>query len=135
MLTLHNFNFTTWDHYLQKQIGHSIPWHIGSDHLEHPLYATDFFKMLHEFKASDFYDHNYQRTLMQKNMPTPVTEADIITIANESHDFFKLRATLSMIIENEKYFEGLWAAMLEKGILQKLLKQLNLTTPKDFPMW
>ena len=135
MAQLHDFDFATWDHYLQQQIGKTIPWHAGADHLDHPLYDSELFKMLHEFKGSDFCDANFQRTLMQKELATPITESDIIDIANDSNDFFKLRAIISMIIENEKFFEGMWAAMLEKGIFKKLLQRLHQTTPSDFPIW
>ncbi|WP_345791596.1 hypothetical protein [Weissella fangxianensis] len=39
----------------------------------------------------------------------------------------------SVVIHGEVRLEGMWAAMLEKGILRRLLKRLHAQIPEDFP--
>jgi len=135
MTTLHDFNFSKWDKYLTDMFGVKIAWGQGPDHLEHPLYDQEMLALAREFEASDYFDVNFARTLMQKGFTEQITEDDVREIANESDDFFTLRAIASLLIHNERQMEGMWAAMSENGILKTLLKRVKALTPEGYPNW
>ena len=71
-------------------------------------------------------------TLHQKEHDQ-LLEENVDLIARTSHDFRELRAVTSVVIHGEVRLEGLWAAMLEKGILRRLLQRLQSQMPDDFP--
>ncbi|MCM0582460.1 hypothetical protein H9L19_03530 [Weissella diestrammenae] len=135
MTTTHPFNFDSWSTYLQQQESKPIQWGKGHDHLEHPLYDAKIFDLIKAFEQSDYFDQNFARTLMQKGFSEQISEADIREIINETTDFFTLRAITSLIIYNERHIEGLWAAMIENGLLNRLLVKLNTQTPDGYPIW
>lgn len=135
-MTEHPFEFQTWDAYLEDLKHQKIPWQLGPDGTEHPQYPTELLNLINEFTHSDYFDQNFKRTLYQRGFNKMITEDDLRALASETDtDFFTLRAVVSMLMHNEHYFEGLWAAMVNNGLLQTFLRQIHAKTPADFPIW
>lgn len=128
----HPFDFEKWDKYLAEAEDVSVDW-IAGDHMKtYPNYDKRMVALAQAFEWSDFYDQNFDRTLHQK-AHDQLLEENVDLIARASHDFRELRAVTSVVIHGEVRVEGLWAAMLEKGILRRLLQRLQSQIPDDFP--
>lgn len=128
----HPFNFKKWHQFLINAEGVQIPWVEGEHMTTHPVYDEQMMTLAQAFEWSDYYDQNYDRTLHQKGLDQ-LREEEVVIIARTSRDFQELRAVTSVIIHEERHLEGMWAAMLEKGILLRLLQRLESQKPIDFP--
>lgn len=128
----HPFDFEKWDKYLAEAENVSVDWVAGDHMTTYPNYDKRMVSLAQAFEWSDFYDQNFDRTLHQK-AHDQLLEENVDLIARTSHDFRGLRAVTSVVIHGEVRLEGLWAAMLEKGILRRLLQRLQSQTPDDFP--
>lgn len=128
----HPFDFEKWDKYLAEAENVSVDWVAGDHMTTYPNYDKRMVSLAQAFEWSDFYDQNFDRTLHQKEHDQ-LLEENVDLIAWTSHDFRELRAVTSVVIHGEVRLEGLWAAMLEKGILRRLLQRLQSQTPDDFP--
>lgn len=128
----HPFDFEKWDKYLAEAENVSVDWVAGDHMTTYPNYDKRMVALAQAFEWSDFYDQNFDRTLHQK-AHDQLLEENVDLIARTSHDFYELRAVTSVVIHGEVRLEGLWAAMLEKGILRRLLQRLQSQTPDDFP--
>lgn len=128
----HPFDFEKWDKYLAEAEDVSVDWIAGDHMITYPNYDKRMVALAQAFEWSDFYDQNFDRTLHQK-AHDQLLEENVDLIARTSHDFRELSAVTSVVIHGEVRLEGLWAAMLEKGILRRLLQRLQSQIPDDFP--
>jgi len=128
----HPFDFEKWDKYLAEAEGVPVTWVAGDHMTTHPSYDSRMIALAQDFEWSDFYDQNFDRTLHQKEHDQ-LLEENVEMIARTSQDFRELRAVASVVIHGEVRLEGMWAAMLEKGILRRLLNRLQMQIPEDFP--
>lgn len=128
----HPFDFEKWYSFLADATGKEVAW-VTDEHMTmHPVYDEQMLALVQAFEWSDFYDQNYDRTLHQKGL-NQLREEEVDMIARTSLDFRELRAVASIVIHGGRRLEGMWAAMLEKGILYRLLQRLQSQTPTDFP--
>ncbi|GAK30104.1 hypothetical protein WOSG25_012010 [Weissella oryzae SG25] len=129
----HPFDFEKWNQYLTGVAGHRVVWKsVDDSSMEHPQYDPQMYELAKAFEWSDYYDRNYDRTLRQHDH-RELSEDQLEELARTSDNFRDLRAVVSVIIHGESRLEGMWAAMLEKGILLRLLVRLEKLTPGDFP--
>lgn len=128
----HPFDFDKWNQYLAGAAGKVVAWESSDSSMEHPQYDQQMYELAKAFEWSDYYDQNYDRTLRQHDH-RELSEDQLEELARTSDNFRDLRAVVSVIIHGESHLEGMWAAMLEKGILQRLLVRLEKLTPMDFP--
>lgn len=123
-MTTVQFDFDKHIAYLRDAQGVPVVWTVGK-HLDgSPDYDQEMYQFASEFQHSTMYNQDYDRVL-SKLPYDKLEERDIEKLIVESDDVEVFDAITSAIIRGERHLEGMWAAMLQNGLLLRLVEKLQ----------